>query len=266
MVIGLDGRREEARCALESASRRFATVLEELTAELALLRQPLAGDRPPSAESPIARRMIAACWPHRAVFVTPMAAVAGAVADEIAAAMLAAAPGLRSLHVNNGGDIAVHAAPGAEVRVGLVVDLAAAAPEGFVEIDHASGIRGVATSGWRGRSFSRGIADAVTILAGDAAAADAAATIVANAVDCDDPAVARAAASSLDPDSDLGDLLVTTSVGRLPAEAVEAALQAGFATAEALVGQGAILAAALSLQGRWRAIGPTPRRKSFPVP
>ncbi len=109
LVIGAEGDPEILRAASEAASRRFATVLGELTEELALLRRPLADETPPAPRSPIARRMVAACWPHRAVYITPMAAVAGAVADEIAAAMLAAAPGLRTLHVNNGGDIAVHA-------------------------------------------------------------------------------------------------------------------------------------------------------------
>ena len=67
-------------------------------------------------------------------------------------------------------------------------------------------MRGVATSGWRGRSFSLGIADAVTVLAATAAAADAAATIIANAVDLPGhPAIARRPASELEDDSDLGD-------------------------------------------------------------
>ena len=66
-------------------------------------------------------------------------------------------------------------------------------------------MRGIATSGWRGRSFSLGIADAVTVLADRAAAADAAATIIANAVDLPGhPAIVRVPACELAPDSDLG--------------------------------------------------------------
>ena len=76
-----------------------------------------------------------------------------------------------------------------------------------------SGIGGIATSGARGRSFSLGIADSVTVLARDAATADAAATLIANAVDIDSPAIMRRPARELDPDSDLGDRLVTVSVG-----------------------------------------------------
>ena len=62
-------------------------------------------------------------------------------------------------------------------------------------------MRGIATSGWRGRSFSLGIADAVTVLAATAAEADAAATVIANAVDLPGhPAIdTRAGAASSRP-------------------------------------------------------------------
>src|SRR5260370_29537491 len=86
-------------------------------------------------------------------------------------------------------------------------------------------VRGIATSGWRGRSFSLGIADAVTVLAAQAAAADAAATIIANAVDLPGhPAIVRVPARELAPDSDLGDMPVTQGVGELAGEEVNQAL------------------------------------------
>jgi uncharacterized protein len=252
LVIRAEGDAADVRRACASAVERFQTVLLELTAELPLLRRPLAGAKLPEAASPIARRMIAACWPHRAAFVTPMAAVAGSVADEIKAVMLAAAPGLRTLYVNNGGDIAVHVAEGERLKIGLVPDFAKAVPEGVVTLAHESGIGGIATSGWRGRSFSLGIADAATVLARSAAEADAAATIIANAVDVDDPAIRRAPARSLDPDSDLADLPVTTDVGPLADERIASALAAGARVAQGLLGARMIAAAALSLQGQWR--------------
>ncbi|WP_204349766.1 hypothetical protein, partial [Klebsiella pneumoniae] len=80
---------------------------------------------------------------------------------------------------------------------------------------YGDGIGGIATSGAQGRSFSLGIADSVTVLARDAASADAAATLIANAVDLDHPAIRRRPARNLDPDSDLGDRLVTVGVGDL---------------------------------------------------
>jgi uncharacterized protein len=255
LVIGATGDGPEIGRACAAAQDRFQTILGELVGELQLLRQPLSGDDPPPTESPVARRMIAACWPHRAVYITPMAAVAGSVADEIKAAMLAAAPELRTLYVNNGGDIAVHAAQGETLRIGLVADLAKAAPEGIATITAESGIGGIATSGWRGRSFSLGVADAVTVLARGAAEADAAATIVANAVNVDSPAVGRSPARSLDPDSDLGDRLVTTDVRALDVRLRTQALDAGLAAGRSLCKAGLAAAVYLALQGDVRIHG-----------
>ncbi len=255
LVIKASGADPDVANAYTAARERFETILGELVGDLPLLRRPLAGEDPPSAEGPVARRMIAACWPHRAVYITPMAAVAGSVADEMKAAMLAAAPALSTLYVNNGGDIAVHAAAGESLRIGLVPDLAKAAPEGVATITAESGVGGVATSGWRGRSFSLGAADAVTVLARTAAEADAAATIIANAVNLDTPAIRRAPARSLDPDSDLGDLAVTTDVGVLSASEIAAALAAGLARAHDFERQGLVRGAALALAGNWRTTG-----------
>ena len=88
-------------------------------------------------------------------------------------------------------------------------------------------MRGVATSGWQGRSHSLGIADAVTVLARCAAVADAAATLIANAVDVDHPGIRREPARVLDEDSDLGDRPVTVAVPALDPETIDAALDAG---------------------------------------
>jgi ApbE superfamily uncharacterized protein (UPF0280 family) len=198
--------------------------------------------------------MAEACWPHRAVYITPMAAVAGAVAEAVLASMTATAP-LTRAYVNNGGDIALHLSPGTSLAIGVVRSLEKAVPEGEVRISHHMPVRGIATSGRHGRSFSLGIADAVTVLARDAPAADAAATIVANAVNVDDPAITRRPARDLDPDSDLGDLAVTVDVGPLAAAQVAAALDAGAACAENLHRAGLIEAALLTLAGEWRSVG-----------
>ena len=206
----------------------------------------------------IARRMAQACWPYRAQFITPMAAVAGAVAEAVLGSMMAAttptAP-LKRAYVNDGGDIALHLAPGASLVIGVVRSLEKAVPEGEVRIDWNSPVRGIATSGWRGRSFSLGIADAVTVLARDAPSADAAATIIANAVNIDDPAVVRRPARALDPDSDLGDRPVTVEVGVLGGAQIEAALTSGVAMAEHLRSAGLIEGALLALAGEWRSVG-----------
>ena len=126
--------------------------------------------------------------------------------------------------------------------------------DGGVTIRSADPVRGVATSGWRGRSQSLGIADAVTILAADAATADAAATLVANAVNVDHPSIRRLPAREVKEDSDLGDLPVTIEVGPLPIAAVDAALDSGARVARAFCDKRMIEAAYLTLNGRRRIV------------
>lgn len=254
LVIGADGDPAAVRTAFAAASGRFEGLLSELVAELRVLRQP-PGSAP--LKGPVAQRMLQAVRQHADVFVTPMAAVAGSVADEILAAM-ATSPGLANAFVNNGGDIAIHLTGGETMRIGAVSEAETAVPDGFVEITTDSGIRGVATSGVDGRSFSRGIADAVTVLTHDAAAADVAATLIANAVDADHPAIHRAPAFSLDPDSDLGNRLVTTEVGRLPQTTVAEALDAGMTCAEDMRRRGLIHAALLRCQDQVRTVANIP--------
>ncbi|HUC60591.1 MAG TPA: UPF0280 family protein [Alphaproteobacteria bacterium] len=238
--------------------RRFQTVLDELVAELAFLRAPV--QEAEGVTGPVARRMLAACRPHGRVFITPMAAVAGSVADEMVAAMAledgAPEDGLARLYVNNGGDIAFWLAPGERMRIGLIANPEhASALDGAVEIGHHMPVRGVATSGWRGRSFSLGIADSVTVLAASGASADAAATLIANEVDCDHPAVVKRPANEIKDDTDLGALPVTVAVGPLPRALVDRALARGVARAEALRREGFIWGAVLSLAGDYRIVG-----------
>lgn len=218
---------------------RFRTVLQELVDELPGLRLPGC-----ALQGSVARVMAAAVAPFRPAFVTPMAAVAGAVADAVMAAALSAG-GVRRAHANNGGDIAVHLGPGARF------DVAIAARPGFpdrIALRHGDGVGGIATSGWRGRSQSLGIADAVTVLAPTAAMADAAATMIANAVDLPGhPAVVRVPARQVKADSDLGDLPVTVGVAALTPDEASAALDRGAAFARDCLQRGLIAGAALFL-------------------
>ena len=251
LILEAWGRPSEVAAAYEQAEACFATILPRLVDELPLLRRPV-GDLP---LGPVAQRMRWACLPFcDTAFITPMAAVAGAVADEMLAAMRAG----RRLHkavVNNGGDIAFHLEKGEHLTAGLIGDDRTADPAGIVQVPASQSARGLATSGRGGRSLSRGIADAVTVLADSAAAADAAATLIANAVDCDDPAIKRAPACQIDPDSDLGDLPVTLSIGSLSPRAMERALAGGIACAALFRAQGLIEAACLTLGPHRRMIG-----------
>ena len=256
LVIGADGDGQAIHSAVEHGWQRFQLVLAELVSELRLLRSPV--QEAVHVRGPVARRMVAACLPHRERFITPMAAVAGAVADEMIAFFRIA--GVLRAYVNNGGDIALHLAPGQTYRIGLVAGLGHAqagvrpVPDGDFEVTAAMPVRGVATSGWRGRSFSLGIADSATVLACSAAQADAAATMVANAVDIDARTIVRRPACELKDDTDLGERLVTVDVGDLSAEQIEGALAAGVAHAQRLLDAGTIVAAAMCLRGRVRTV------------
>jgi hypothetical protein len=256
LIIEAFGAGSEISLARRQAVERFADILPALAGELSGLRRPVGEPRWEPAGS-VARRMVAACWPHRAVFVTPMAAVAGAVADEMLAAMVAGRT-LEKAYVNNGGDIALHLTPGASLTAGLVTDYRLPTVDGTCTLDADQPARGIATSGWQGRSYSLGIADSVTVLADTAAAADVAATLIANAVNVDHRAIVRTAARELDPDSDLGERPVTTAVGVLDDGAVTLALDAGINCADCMVRGGHIRAAVMVLQGRARVAGGLP--------
>ena len=255
LIIEAKGTAADIGAAYQAASRRFTGLLDELCAELAELRQP-ADPAHCALKGVVARRMHAAVAPYAAnCFITPMAAVAGAVAEEILGAMVEAAP-LDRAYVNNGGDIALHLARGEQFCVGLMdrPDRQGVMRTMIICDDDPS--RGVATSGRHGRSFSLGIADAVTVLAKTAASADAAATIIANAVDLPNhPAIIRRQACELQPDSDLGPRLVTRHVGELASNEIEQALAAGEARARELLAAGLIDAAALGLFGETRVVG-----------
>lgn len=232
------------RAAHARAAARFATILTELVVELPELRS-----EGLAVEGVIARRMAAAVAPFRPAFITPMAAVAGAVAEEVLAAMTG--PGISRAYANNGGDIALWLAPGERLACALAVS----GGLDRVTVASADPVRGIATSGWRGRSFSLGIADAVTVLARTAAQADAAATMVANAVDLDFPGIRRRPACEMQCDSDLGERLVTVAVPELTPEQRATALEAGLRAAEGYRARGLIEGAALFLQGEHRVTG-----------
>ena len=256
LIIEARGSEENVRAAYQAAARRFTGLLDELCEELAELRKAADALRC-GLQGIVARRMYDAVAPYAAGhFITPMAAVAGAVAEEILAAMLSAAP-LDRAFVNNGGDIALHLARGEHFTVGMVDRPDRPGLMRTTVIESGDPARGIATSGRHGRSFSLGIADAVTVLARTASQADAAATIIANAVDLPGhPAVLRCPANELQPDSDLGARLATRQVGTLDDPEIASALAAGAGKARKLLADGLIERAALRLHGETRIVAP----------
>jgi len=253
IIIGAEGDAFALKNAHALAWERFKGILQELVQELPALRRPVQGACPVNGR--IARRMWLACQPYQGGFITPMAAVAGSVAQELL--QLYNAHGVRRAWVNNGGDIAIHLATLESARIGWYSNLARFNAEqllngitldGQWEIRSDSAVRGVATSGWRGRSFSFGIADSVTVLAATAAQADAAATVIANAVNIDDARIIRQPAYAVKDDSDLGARRVTVDVPLLPAQLVQRAVAAGLACALTLRAKGLISSAVLVCQ------------------
>ncbi|WOD15130.1 UPF0280 family protein [Paraburkholderia kirstenboschensis] len=266
LILGADGEPAALQAAFDACWARFVGVLPELVGELKMLRRPVSADASPDdcpLQGHVARRMWSACHPHRARFITPMAAVAGSVADELIGAF--ACEGISRAFINNGGDIAFYLTEGRQYRVGVFADLSQSlakvqrpggeALDANLTLDASTPIRGIATSGWRGRSFSLGIADSVTVLARNAASADAAATMIANAVNLDHAGIVRMPASSLKDDTDLGDQLVTVDVPSLPLPLIDFALARGVEAARRLLDREMIEGAALFLQGRVRIAG-----------
>ncbi len=237
------------QAAYRNAIDRFDSLLEELVAELPALRAEKA-----ALHGPIARKMAAAVAPFRPDFITPMAAVAGSVAEAVLEVMVL--PGITRAYVNNGGDIALCLTQGESLTSAI-----GTTPHRFT-LHAGDGVRGIATSGRGGRSFSFGIADSVTVLARSASMADAAATMIANAVNLPGhAAITRAPARSLQADSDLGDRLVTVAVGPLTDAEVDLALDRGLAAATAYRACGLIHSAALLLNSAQRLLGPLPLKE-----
>jgi len=256
IVAHAEGDRTAVADAHHAASERFATILAELVQELPTLRKPVKQQSACPVTGPIAQAMWEACQRCPSDFITPMAAVAGSVAQALIA--FYHQPGVTRAWVNNGGDIALHLTPGTKVDIGLFADLSkfdahalkqGLALDGTLSIDYAMPVRGVATSGWRGRSLSLGIADSVTVLAATASLADAAATVIANAVDTDHPAVERRPANAVKDNSDLGQRLVTVHVPALASDTIRHALQQGLQQALQMKQSGLISDCVLTCQG-----------------
>lgn len=257
LIVEADGAPHEASAACAQATRRFKTVLTELVDELPRLRSycPAAGL---GLHGPVARRMEAAVLPFSTHLITPMAAVAGAVADEVLTALFLRRK-LDRAYVNNGGDIALALGEGHRYEVAMVARPDRPSMLGRVNLSAGDGIGGIATSGRHGRSHSLGIADSVTVLAANAASADAAATLIANAVDLPGhPGVTRVRAEDLCPDTDLGRRLVTVGVAPLDDGETAEALDRGVTFAEILLERQSIKAVALSLGDQLRVVGDFP--------
>ncbi|HIJ37042.1 MAG TPA: hypothetical protein HPP59_07215 [Deltaproteobacteria bacterium] len=203
---------------------------------------------PRDLEEPVAAKMISSVISMGEPDLTPMAAVAGTIADSVADFLFDA--GMTRVIVNNGGDIAIRLKEGASVAVGIRDDLRKESFSHVLSLDSIEPSWGIATSGLGGRSLTRGIASAACIIARDASVADAAATVVGNAACVEDESLIRRDAVEMDPYTDLGRMKVTESIGELSEEKKQEAIRRGMKRARELMERKMIFGAFLSVQGR----------------
>lgn len=229
------------------------SLLGDLAAYLPIARQAI-GQLDPAHDHTypeVLRRMVASVRRLEEADFTPMAAVAGTFSDLVKEAVVRS--GADWVVVNNGGDISFHLRTGGRcLRVGIVRDLAEGKITHGIKVDPGQEVCGIATSGLGGRSLTKGIASAVTVLAGDGSLADASATALANAVNCDDLAVERILAEKLDPATDIPGHLITRRVGPLSVNAIETAFTNGLARFDQLYHQGMVKGVVIFVQGRVR--------------
>jgi len=226
--------------AYEKAKKYFSTLLNELVLDMDLLKKEVVPHR--HFNNKISQSMQNATEKFYPDFITPMAAVAGSVADNILNVLVKDTK-LEKAYVNNGGDVSFYLTENQTVKSSL-----ASIPNIIAEIDYKDKSRGIATSGWRGRSFSLGIADSVTVLADNAAMADAAATMIANSVNIKNhPLIIKKPAEEIYEDSDLKNLMVTVEVGDLKQSEIEDALRNGNEVGKTYLENGLINSALIEL-------------------
>ena len=196
----------------------------------------------------VVRRMIEATKKMEEPDLTPLAAVAGTASDVVADFMFSR--GGTKIIVDNGGDIAIRLREGEVARVGIKTEIDSKQPTYLISIDSTMGIGGVATSGLGGRSFTKGIASAATVLSQKAAFSDAAATVIGNFTNIEDQEVSRSLAEKIYPDTDIAGEWITVKVGRLCEEKIEKALTNGLSKANSICEKGLIKGAFIALQGK----------------
>ncbi len=238
----------QARVELAEAVAGFAfTCLARVAAAQPMLRRPH-GEIATVLNDRLAAMMLASVRRVGAADLTPMAAVAGTIADFVADRLFL--PGVTRVIVDNGGDIAIRLREHEVVRVGIRPEVGSPGVSHTLRLDGRHSTWGVNTSGLGGRSLTRGIASAVTAVAANSSLADAAATALANACFAPDPAICQVPAATIDPASDLGDLPVTIrAAGLLPAT-IDQALANGLQLAARLQEQGTIRGAVLAVAGK----------------
>lgn len=244
MVLAASSKKTKLTEKLQDAAGYAITVLEELAKVLNLAKDIKTVNYPNLSELPLPLRlMVEAVQATEDETLTPMAAVAGTFSDLVADWLVERKA--TKVIINNGGDIAVRLLDGEVTKVGLTPSIGAPSFTHVVSLSSGDGIGGIATSGLGGRSFTKGIASSVTVLAKTARVADSCATLIANHCYADDPGIVRMPAEMLDPNTDIPGHMVTVKVENLKAETKRQALANALVKAEELRARGVIQGAAI---------------------
>ncbi|KUO49500.1 MAG: hypothetical protein APF76_10735 [Desulfitibacter sp. BRH_c19] len=235
---------------MEEACYYAAEQLKELASVISIAKLPSSEIREERLLPDVLKKMIKAVKECGDLTLTPMATVAGTFADKVADYI--AARGATKVIVNNGGDIALRLANGESTKVGIVSDINHKSFSHIITLDSDSGIGGIATSGFRGRSLTKGIASAAVAFGRTCREADAAATLIGNYTYSDDSGIKQVLAEYLDPDTDIVGHLVTLSIGDLDPQTPSKALDNGIAKVRELVAKKSILGAAIFLNNESR--------------
>lgn len=179
--------------------------------------------------------------------VTPMVAVAGSIAELVKDKIMDL--GADKVIVNNGGDIALGIRGRNSISIGVATDLRKNKIDFIKSINEKSLIRGVATSGFGGRSFTLGVASSVVVFAPAASQADACATVLANETSIDDHRVHKVRAGDVDPSTDIPNLMVTRFIEPLPGHLKEKAIGQAKILAQKYIQKRVIDGAVICVQG-----------------
>jgi len=230
-------------------ARRALEVLGLLAGFRHLITQKV--DRAATGDSlpPVVGKMLSVARRFDDPTITPLIAVAGAGADEVAD-FITGRQHVGKVVVNNGGDIAVRIKNQEIVKIGIKTDVSEKAISHVMTVGTKSGIGGVATSGFGGRSFTMGVANAAVAVARDAISADVAATLIGNAANVKSRAVSRDMAKNLYHATDIPNHLVTTGIGGLTKSEIDEAINAGRRKAETFQNMGLIIGAIVAVKDR----------------
>jgi ApbE superfamily uncharacterized protein (UPF0280 family) len=203
---------------------------------------------PEDMDNPLAVKMVQSVLAIGNEDLTPLAAVAGTIGDAVADFLFNR--GMTKVVVDNGGDVAVRLKGGEAVTVGIRSNIDNHDLSQVISLEPAISSWGVATSGLGGRSLTRGVASAATVIASSASIADAAATAIANASYVEDDHVIQRPAKEIDPNTDIPEFPVTVKVGPLSEEKKTMAISMALERAADLIRKEVILGAFVDVKGK----------------